>query len=205
VEDYRRALAIDRASAETWNKLGETLMTLGRVDEAITCLRQAVARHPNLVAAQCALAAAGQPDAEVPLTRLFAQQGVPKADKLRWALPRRSYVIEPVRGMRLSHASRRRARTRMAASGQSFDAAAVRAYVKQQIDGCTVRFSGVGSRVGNTSELPVFAVGMPRSGIRLVEQALASHSNALDMGESNAIGAIDAELAQSAVFRHLWQ
>ena len=41
------------------------------------------------------------------------------------------------------------------------------------------------SRAGNNSEVPVFIVGMPRSGTTLTEQILASHKNVLGIGERN--------------------
>jgi tetratricopeptide (TPR) repeat protein len=40
---------------------------------------------------------------------------------------------------------------------------------------------------GNESQLPVFIVGMPRSGTTLIEQILASHSNVYGAGELNNI------------------
>jgi len=42
-------------------------------------------------------------------------------------------------------------------------------------------------REGNDSELPVFIVGMPRSGTTLIEQILASHSKVYGAGELNNI------------------
>ena len=42
-------------------------------------------------------------------------------------------------------------------------------------------------RVGAPSELPVFIVGMPRSGTSLVEQILASHSQVFGAGELSAL------------------
>lgn len=48
---------------------------------------------------------------------------------------------------------------------------------------------------GNSSELPVFIVGMPRSGTSLVEQIAASHSRVFGAGEIRDIGALAAETA----------
>lgn len=41
------------------------------------------------------------------------------------------------------------------------------------------------SRASNNSEVPVFIIGMPRSGTTLSEQILASHKNVLGIGERN--------------------
>lgn len=51
-------------------------------------------------------------------------------------------------------------------------------------------------RAGNGSELPVFIVGMPRSGTTLVEQILAAHPAISGGGELDDIGEIAATLAQ---------
>lgn len=50
------------------------------------------------------------------------------------------------------------------------------------------RFKGAG---GSPSELPVFIVGMPRSGTSLTEQILASHPRAMGAGELGEIGQIN--------------
>ena len=42
--------------------------------------------------------------------------------------------------------------------------------------------------IGSTSTLPVFIIGMPRSGTTLIEQIIANHHNAYGAGELNYIG-----------------
>ena len=51
-----------------------------------------------------------------------------------------------------------------------------------------------GEKFGISSELPVFIVGMPRSGTTLVEQILASHPSVLGAGELPLIGTYAASL-----------
>jgi hypothetical protein len=45
------------------------------------------------------------------------------------------------------------------------------------------RFEKIGSRFANDSSVPIFAVGMPRSGTTLVEQIIASHPDVHGAGE----------------------
>ena len=55
--------------------------------------------------------------------------------------------------------------------------------------------------VGNSSDTPVFIVGMPRSGTTLVEQIIASHSSVVGKGELDLISTIcgdDLELASAS-------
>lgn len=49
---------------------------------------------------------------------------------------------------------------------------------------------------GNISELPVFVVGMPRSGTTLVEQICASHSRVFGAGERDDIASIAVDIAR---------
>jgi hypothetical protein len=51
--------------------------------------------------------------------------------------------------------------------------------------------------LGDASEVPVFIVGMPRSGTTLVEQILASHGAVFGAGELTDVGAI-----AQALYRH---
>jgi tetratricopeptide (TPR) repeat protein len=54
------------------------------------------------------------------------------------------------------------------------------------------------AEVGFRSDVPVFVVGMPRSGTTLVEQIIASHEQAHGAGELNDISAIVRELPKHA-------
>ncbi len=51
-------------------------------------------------------------------------------------------------------------------------------------------------KVGSESQLPVFIVGLPRSGTTLVEQILCSHAQVHGAGELQAIPAISLSIAQ---------
>ncbi|MBL8764552.1 MAG: sulfotransferase [Phycisphaerae bacterium] len=52
-------------------------------------------------------------------------------------------------------------------------------------------------RASNASELPVFIVGMPRSGTSLVEQIVASHPRVIGAGELNYVPLISHQIGQS--------
>ena len=54
--------------------------------------------------------------------------------------------------------------------------------------------SGTLPRSRNRSELPVFIVGMPRSGTSLLEQILSCHSQVHTRGETNDVGALVAKM-----------
>jgi tetratricopeptide (TPR) repeat protein len=69
--------------------------------------------------------------------------------------------------------------------------------IKQYIDFFSIPRIDTLSRADNNSELPVFIVGMPRSGTTLTEQILSSHRNIEGAGELTAINNIANALAES--------
>lgn len=89
-------------------------------------------------------------------------------------------------------------RQELAGQGIAFDADALADGVTRQIavfDAETLRRL---QSLGSDSVLPVFIVGMPRSGTSLCEQILASHSEVVGAGELNEIQAIARELPRLA-------
>jgi tetratricopeptide (TPR) repeat protein len=67
--------------------------------------------------------------------------------------------------------------------GDRFDAKTFTAAIDRLIDLYTPGYLAEMVDIGNLSELPVFIVGMPRSGTTLVEQICASHSHVFGAGE----------------------
>jgi tetratricopeptide (TPR) repeat protein len=64
---------------------------------------------------------------------------------------------------------------RMRQSGRSFDRRALKASIDQAMDGFTTEFFVRNRNAGSADDLPVFIIGMPRSGTTLVEQILSRH------------------------------
>jgi hypothetical protein len=82
--------------------------------------------------------------------------------------------------------------------GQAFDAARHRAYVDRLIAAFDPAYFRRAAGWGSDSELPVFVVGMPRSGSTLVEQILASHPQVFGAGELGELPRLTARLAKAA-------
>jgi tetratricopeptide (TPR) repeat protein len=74
-----------------------------------------------------------------------------------------------------------------AEAGERFDRAAHTRFVDALIRVFSAEGIARMARAGNASELPVFIVGMPRSGTTLVEQIVASHPEAAGAGELHEI------------------
>jgi hypothetical protein len=81
------------------------------------------------------------------------------------------------------------------AAGASYSSDAFARQVDEAIAGFTPAFFDHVRGWGVPSELPVFIVGMPRSGTTLVEQIIASHPHAFGAGELVDIGKIAPALA----------
>lgn len=75
-------------------------------------------------------------------------------------------------------------------------------YADRLIETCTPEFFRRVQGMGSASAVPVFIVGMPRSGTTLVEQILASHPRVFGVGERNfasrAFNGLPAALGRSA-------
>ena len=67
--------------------------------------------------------------------------------------------------------------------GQEYDPKEHECLVTRMIKVCTPDFFERVHGFGSESEIPVFVVGLPRSGTTLVEQILASHSRVFGAGE----------------------
>jgi tetratricopeptide (TPR) repeat protein len=78
--------------------------------------------------------------------------------------------------------------------GDRFDARNFMRAVGLLMDRYTPAYIADAGDIGNLSELPVFIVGMPRSGTTLIEQICASHSRVFGAGELADIARIVAAL-----------
>ena len=67
--------------------------------------------------------------------------------------------------------------------GQEYDAKEHESFIARMIAECTPDFFARLRGFGSESELPVFVVGLPRSGTTLIEQILASHGQVFGAGE----------------------
>ena len=194
---WRRGLSIDPKAAKAWSGLGQTVRVTGRFDEALSCFRRALALEPDLPEAYAGLAIIGQRlDGEAQLQPLRAL--LARAD----CVGRTRINALCALGMLLDNADRYDEafpcfaegnslhRQHLAASGLVFDIAGLRQWVNGLIESCTPDLYSTVESDGNPSELPVFVVGMPRSGTSLIEQIAATHSRVSGAGELRDIDKI---------------
>ena len=195
VEHYKHVLALVPDSATTWNELGTALRSLGRLDEAVTCFRHALVLKPDLADAYRNLALGEQLSGDSSeLARIAAladTADLPIEDRsaaafaLGKALDDAGRFDEAFAAYERANSIYRAAR---AAAGDWFDAAGLSRQVDEIIATFTPGFFAKVAGWGTRSEVPVFIVGMPRSGTSLVEQIAASHSRVSGAGELLHIG-----------------
>ncbi len=195
------ALTLNPNEASLWNDLGRCFLAVGNFDKAIESFRRALGIDPDLADAYRNLALCRKLPADGPgmarSVALAARAALPAEDRaaayfaVGKALDDAGRHDEAFVAYDLANLLYRAAR---AAAGDRFDAAALACQVNRSIAVFTPGFFATVGNWGNPSNVPVFVVGLPRSGTSLVEQILASHSRILGAGELRDIGEVAAQL-----------
>jgi tetratricopeptide (TPR) repeat protein len=202
---YRKALSLDPKFAKAWFGLGNTLIAQGRFDEGLPSLRRALASDPDLAEAYEILAFNGQSaDNEAELDHLRAllkRTDRPALDRIAAGFALGAFLDNADRyddAFPSFAEANTLCRNFLAEAGQRFDAELLEREVDRLIERCTPALFSTAAGFGNPAELPVFIVGMPRSGTSLVEQIAASHSRVYGASEREDVGRIcEAVLAHN--------
>jgi tetratricopeptide (TPR) repeat protein len=190
---FRRALSLDRDLAPAWHWLGNTQLVSGGIEDGLACFRRAVAIDPDLADAHEALAYSGQRAGEAHLQHLSAfaaESDRPMAPRIAAGFAVGGFLDNAGRqDEAFSHfeAANALQRQLLAEAGERFDPDALACEISGVIRRCTPALFSAAAGWGNGSGLPVFIVGMPRSGTSLVEQIAATHSQIFGGGERKDI------------------
>jgi tetratricopeptide (TPR) repeat protein len=190
--------------------LGNTAMTLGRIDEARAHLMTALGHRPGWGPAWLSLVTAGNLATDPLGDQLIAERAV--AEKQGPAdLARYFYALGKVHADRGNHPDAFAAFARGAAllgKEKPYSRTADAANAASAMTGWSPGlFDRARTRPADTSR-PIFVTGLPRSGTTLVEQILTSHSAVLDGGEFNlaqhlavAAGGVSGDAVQAYLAR----
>ena len=183
---YRRAIALNPKFAGAYNDLGTALMYLGRLTEA----RQAVERAIHL-APQKALYFRNLSE-----VRSFSPgdpylAAMEKAAENIFLLPTRQQIeMRFALAKAYDDVNRRNESFQQLLAANAlqrkqieYDETATLAAFKRIREGFTPALMQAFQSVGEPSALPVFIIGMPRSGTTLIEQIVASHPRVFGAGE----------------------
>ena len=202
VAAHRRALELQPDWTDAHAGLGAALQVLGRIEEAIAHYERALDLDPDHARAHHNLAMAREADsAEEEIARLERRLGdaaltEKDATTLRFALGKLCDDTARFDDAFAHYAAANALkRTELARQGLSFDAALHERLVDRLIAAFDRTVFAGRSHLGDPSDVPVFIVGMPRSGTTLVEQILASHSCVFGAGELEHVGHLVTSLA----------
>ncbi|CDX55834.1 Sulfotransferase [Mesorhizobium plurifarium] len=187
---YEKALKIDPNHPEIRVGLANALSSVGRMDEAAACLSEAIERRLDLPGAYYHLAETRKFTNEPPeLHSILRELGNAKLgpDGARLLHHAAGKVLNDLKRYDEAFDHFRKGKR----ASQPFDIDRYRRWVDALIEVFTPGlFAAAGHSFGNPSEVPVFVVGMPRSGTTLTEQILASHPDVYGAGELAKLGRV---------------
>jgi tetratricopeptide (TPR) repeat protein len=191
---YQKALQLVPGMVTALSGLGHLLLQKGQVEAAISCFEQVKAAAPLQGWSQL-IQAREVPDDNETLENMERVARQPSLEG-----PIRSGLLLTVaaawdrkknydRAMELAREANAAARALM-----SYDPTQQRAFIDRQIARFSKPFMESRTGWGDPSRLPVFVLGMPRSGTTLTEQILGSHSQICGAGELNLISDLIGKL-----------
>ena len=197
VEHYRRALRLKPGWANAHNNLGSALKEQGLLDEAIAQFQEALRHAPEHALALynlSELAAVGQyvfgPSELERLKNLAARETVTPVERslgafaLATVCNRRGDYDRAFAYCRQANDLRRGNRQ---PGTTPFDPVGHRALVDRIITTHDAAYFDAVKNWGIDTDMPIFIIGMPRSGTTLVEQILASHPLVFGAGEIDEV------------------
>jgi tetratricopeptide (TPR) repeat protein len=184
---YEDARKIDPKNAQAELGRGDILQILGRINEAVAAYERAISLAPRWpVAYRHLLQVRTVTNENDPaLKALEAMQAdeakLPEADAVELHLALSKAYRDLARpGPAFEHLSAGNRRKRRSVI---YDEPVALAFLRAPVDVLTPEIMQAKAGLGDPSELPVFVLGMPRTGTTLVEQILASHTGVVGTGE----------------------
>lgn len=200
-EHYFHALKINPDAANVHHNLGVALQSLGRLDEAVTAFRRSVeiepARAGNSYRHLAMTKTFSRGDADVAaMEMLLSQQNENGEDAmhLSFALGK-AYDDLGDYDSAFTHLARG---NRIKRAGLAYDVADDEKPAEFFASGMTRDFLAANAGCGFASGVPIFIIGMPRSGTTLVEQILAGHSCVHGAGELTDMRRLAGELMRGS-------
>ena len=193
LEQLSKSLQLDPSRADTHNYIGKCLIALGDSEQAVEHFRKSISLDPGFVMAWENLARArkfGNEDREeiARLEKVVEKRGLMDAMKasLHFALGK---IEDDCGEYDRAFAHYRDANT-IKAKTMVFDADLHRDLTTRKIEALDSRLFEAKKGMGNDSDVPVFIVGMLRSGTTLVEQILSSHRQIHGAGELSVMNSV---------------
>jgi tetratricopeptide (TPR) repeat protein len=212
VDSYRRALDYRPTHADAYSNLGSVLMQLGQIDDAERCLSKSIELAPDdpkaLAAALLFIPYRADDARFARLETLYEKrQSLSTANRIRLGFSM-GRAMEGIGLYDRAFAAYEEA-NRLVHREQPFDEAAdeqhldnvARLFTRQFIadwrgDASANDAPADRDSAGSNMPIPIFIVGMPRSGSSLIEQMLATHPAIHGAGELTLIGELAGQTRQ---------
>jgi tetratricopeptide (TPR) repeat protein len=198
---YQQATRLKPDYADAFRSLGLLLLETGETEQAVTALREALRHDPDNPEALGDLGMALRErlpaDEEAACERVLSrarltgrrraglQYGLAQVMDGRGQYDRAAELARQANDYLQEEARQR---------GRGYDPAEHHAHVEKIIRAYSAAHFERVRGWGNDSELPVFVLGLPRSGTSLVEQILASHPQVYGAGELNLMSELNLSL-----------
>ncbi|CAK0756894.1 protein O-GlcNAc transferase [Gammaproteobacteria bacterium] len=185
---YQQALALKPDFAETHSNLAGVLIEFGQLDEARLHINQALKIMPNHLRARCLHTLLHKTIRDDPGFEILSRALLPDAR----VNPTHHLLIYFALGKMYEDIGEYDLAFKHYAAGNCFCTASHLKPYHAETDQrrlafkravFTQKYFNERTQWGNASKLPIFIVGMPRSGTSLIEQILASHSQVHGAGE----------------------
>ena len=204
VASFRHVVEIDPTHAEAWNGLGNGLRAMGQFEEARNCFNRAVVIDPTLADAYRGLSLIRRQNADPVeiehLNAILADPATTAIDRVAAGFALGKSFDDAGRcddAFAAYSAANALYRQMLDADGRAFNVAAFTTIIDRVIARFDARFFEDHAGWGDPSDLPVFVIGMPRSGTSLIEQIAASHPSVHGAGERSDVGRIESTLDRS--------
>lgn len=186
VANLETALALKPDLVDAYVNLASVLQDLGQLQQAQECYQQAIRLDPNVAAAHFGLAvfkefSKGDPDLAAMEALAAKTDGLTKTDRIQldFALGKAYADLKDYKRS-FAHLLAGNAAKRETIN---FDEMATFALFDRIEAIFTPDWIAQNSGYGDSSRLPIFILGMPRSGTTLIEQVIASHPMVHGAGE----------------------
>ena len=194
-DHFGRALELDPNDAEMHYNVGMAMASQGHFDQAVASYERATKLRPDFVQAyqgivECLDTANDSRHLLPRLEELLAKAPLTRQQRshLHFALGR---IFDKDGEWSQAFGHYQQANSLLETE---YDDGGTSQRVTETIGTCTRALLDGGASLGVESELPVFIVGMPRSGTSLVEQILAAHPGIFGAGELADLGRIARDL-----------
>ncbi len=191
----KQAMARQSKDHQVYGMMGTAIQALGRIDEAIRCFQQSIALEPNQGYAYFAIANSkkmGEEDRGLveQMQKLASKSNLPpkQASFLQYGIAKSLEDLSDFAGSIAAYDEANRIEYELKFKDGVFDDEAYSDRFDRTIRQFSTSFVKRNAGAGSASSMPIFVVGMMRSGTTLIEQVLSSHPEVGAAGEQTFWG-----------------